>query len=29
MRYHDEDPLTKLGIFERSWIVRYDKHMGT
>jgi uncharacterized protein YciI len=25
--YHDEDPFTKLGVFERSFIVRYDKHM--
>lgn len=28
MRYHSEDPFVKLGVFERSWIVRYDRHMG-
>ena len=28
MRYHEEDPFVKLGVFERTWIVRYDRHMG-
>ncbi len=26
--YHDNDPFTKAGIFERSFIVRFDKHIG-
>lgn len=26
--YHDNDPFTKAGVFERFFIVRYDRHMG-
>jgi uncharacterized protein YciI len=26
--YHENDPFTKAGIFERWFIVRYEKHIG-
>jgi uncharacterized protein len=26
--YHENDPFTKAGLFERSFIIRYDKHIG-
>lgn len=28
MAYHEDDPFTKAGIYERSFIVRYQKHIG-
>ena len=27
-RFHDEDPFTKAGLFERSDVVRWDRHIG-
>ena len=26
--YHDDDPFTKAGIYERSFILRYKRHIG-
>ncbi len=28
MRFHQEDPFTKAGLFERSDLVRWDRHIG-
>ena len=27
-RFHDEDPFTVAGLFERSDVVRWDRHIG-
>ena len=27
-RFHDEDPFTGAGLFERSDVVRWDRHIG-
>jgi uncharacterized protein len=27
-RFHDEDPFTKAGLFERSFVHIWDKHVG-
>lgn len=26
--FHDDDPFTRVGVFERHFITRYDKHIG-
>ena len=27
-RFHEEDPFTKAGLFDRSEVVRWDRHIG-
>ena len=27
-RFHDNDPFTRAGLFERSHVVRWDRHIG-
>ena len=28
LRFHDEDPFTRSGLFERASVVRWDRHIG-
>ena len=27
-RFHDDDPFTRAGLFERAHVVRWDRHIG-